>query len=116
MFERSSSNSISLSQKCSNCRKLLREGENKTAAQPSGIESEVILQMGNMSLISVNNFRGLDSFSKKEFILTDVLIQYWTLLGTSYIYHTYYVAYWCKRERRILIGSLSGPNSADMDR
>ena len=101
---------------CSNCCKLLGEGENKTAAQPSGIKSEVILQMGNMSLISVNNFRSLDLFSKTEFILTDVLIPYWTSLGTSYIYKTYYIAYWCMRERRILIVSLTGPNSADMDR
>ena len=40
---------------CSNCRKLLGEAENKTAAQLPGIESEVILQMGNMSLVSVND-------------------------------------------------------------
>ena len=40
---------------CSNCRKLLGEAENKTAAQLPGIESEVIMQMENMSLVSVND-------------------------------------------------------------
>ena len=45
---------------CSNCRKLLGEAENKTAAQPPGIESEVVLQMGDMSpvtVVSVNDFQ-----------------------------------------------------------
>ena len=42
---------------CSNCRKLLGEAENKTAAQPPGIESEVVLQMGEMSIVSVNDFQ-----------------------------------------------------------
>ena len=45
---------------CSNCCKLLGEAENKTAAQLPGIESEVVMEMGDMSLVtvvSVNDFQ-----------------------------------------------------------
>ena len=58
---------------CSNCRKLLGEDKVKIAPQPSGIESEVILQMGDMSLVSVHHFLPGSTINKMEITLTDVL-------------------------------------------
>lgn len=37
---------------CSNCRKLLVEAEKMIADRPSENENEVILQIGNISLVS----------------------------------------------------------------
>ena len=45
----------------------------KIAPQPSGIESEVILQMRDMSLVSVHHFLPGSTINKMEIILTDVL-------------------------------------------
>ena len=58
---------------CSNCHKLLGEDETKIAPQPSGIESEVILRMGDMSLVSVNHFLPESTINKMEITLTNVL-------------------------------------------
>ena len=65
---------------CSNCRKLLGENEVKIAPQPSGIESKVILQMGDISLVSVHHFLPGSTSNKMEITLTDVSSPDLTLL------------------------------------
>ena len=58
---------------CSYCPKLLGEAEIEIAPQPSDIESEVILQMGDMSLVSVNHFLPGATINNMDISLTDVL-------------------------------------------
>lgn len=57
----------------SNCRKLPGEAEIKIAPQPSDIESEVILQMRDLSLVRVNHFLPGATINNIKITLNDVL-------------------------------------------
>ena len=71
---------------CSNCHKLLGEAEIKITPQPSDIESKVILQMRDLSLVRVNHFLPGATINNIEITLTDVLSPDLTLSRCHVLY------------------------------